>query len=1377
MRLFSSILFLFLSLLSVKAQQISYLCSDTLVASITATCTDGTGPYTYEWENPSGDVVSSDEIDVTEAGIYAWRCEDSYGCTKTGTHQIIIESTPTISINSTNTCVSVTQVLTVTGVPAGYTYSWDLDGGTPSTSTSSNPSVFWATSGTKNITLTISKVVTGGCSSVCSVEVSETITIGGPVGDIGCSVGVDTCYTTVCDSALLTSSFNPAFTHSWVSSLGQTSSLVNPTFFLAGDEETFVLTVTDEGCTATRTIVVVNCPAECELLANIEITGETLLAALNNCQGEPSYQWQKYNTGTSTWEDVGTDSPEYSTGGVSAMYKVIVDCGFGCTDEATIDFVYCALDVVYVAFGLEHYVTTTGCTGPRTYNMQKETTLGAGDWTTVETSTTSFNSYFYFAPSLGSYRVVVTCGSCTRIAYSNQGECTNFSASTTVPTAGCTGVTTTFSSTHSGGAAPVTVLWFINSSPIAGPSHVFTSPGVYAVQTRFTDDNDCEIYLIKTISITTCCVASNTVSPTSSTICEGGVRVFTTTATSGTGPYTYQWYYKLSSSSVWIAATTGTTYNFSQPTAGTYNVKAVMTTSTGCISEAIATITVTTCTDCECTPSIAIVGCTLNVTFTGSGCSGATYNIQLWNGTTWLSMASVPVANFSYTPVTNGLYRIRRVISGCADVFSNVVSVSCVGDACSNPATISLAPNQSSCTLNPVIFTGNSIGGGATTATVSHTGLGVATITWIDATNFNITYTPALGDAGIAVTLTVTTNSLPSPCTPTSATVVVIYVPTPDVDITSSIADLCLFGSRTITATPVGGTFSVTGSGSMAGNILTATSAGNITVTYSYVLSGCTTAVSQIIRSIQCTPTLTLAGCTLNSTSSGFGCSTYTYDLQYSTTGTGGWTTVQTGTSGSFSHTPSANGYYRVVNVHPVCSDLISNVVNVTCLSECVCSPSISLVSCTITWAPCSMYATQLQRLISGTWTNITGTSPYTPTVDGSYRVVYTKAGCPTLTSSTVVHNNICESEYAFTEEGVDYYTPFCYYFPDANYAATGTVNRKVNFYANTCGSAYLGEYLFNWGDGSTRTGIADDIAPHTYASNGERTVTYSRTINSNSLMQNIWVNANTTEPNIPRAYIEPNCADGSLPIYYTYNATCNTVNVFVNFKFSTRNYTPTYGSHFVKINGTTYTVPITFTTTGTNTTWYISSAVGIPLTVSSSVYSVEASLTFDGKTVTNKGYFYICNSTCVEDNCNDTEYTFQVDPVSPAPISYIFDRDISTDPWLEDATAACAPYDTYIMGGTSNIWDFTVTSSSAITWSYTHYEPSLAINLTEVSRTATSIRFRLLGASTTCGCGAAPPVSPVCGVTIVNAMMRLVGRDACNNVVFDRIFLKYNNN
>ena len=174
----------------------------------------------------------------------------------------------------------------------------------------------------------------------------------------------------------------------------------------------------------------------------------------------------------------------------------------------------------------------------------------------------------------------------------------------------------------------------------------------------------------------------------------------------------------------------------------------------------------------------------------------------------------------------------------------------------------------------------------------------------------------------------------------------------------------------------------------------------------------------------------------------------------------------------------------------------------------------------------------------------------------------------------------------------------------------------------------------------------------------------------------------------------------------------------------------------------------------------------------------MEASLTFDGKTVTNKGYFYVCNSSCVEDNCNEPEYTFQVDPVAPAPQSYIFDRDISTDPWLEDATPSCAPYDTYIMGGTGNTWDFVVTASSPITWSYSHYNGTLAPNLTEVSRTSTSIRFHLLGASNSCGgCGAVPPVTPVCGTNIVNAMMRLIGRDSCNNVVYDRIFLKYNNN
>lgn len=58
------------------------------------------------------------------------------------------------------------------------------------------------------------------------------------------------------------------------------------------------------------------------------------------------------------------------------------------------------------------------------------------------------------------------------------------------------------------------------------------------------------------------------------------------------------------------------------------------------------------------------------------------------------------------------------------------------------------------------------------------------------------------------------------------------------ISITSSNAPItlsaCTSNTRTLTATPTGGTFSVTGPGSVAGNVLTATAAGTIVVSYTY---------------------------------------------------------------------------------------------------------------------------------------------------------------------------------------------------------------------------------------------------------------------------------------------------------------------------------------------------------------------------------------------------------------------------------------------------------------------------------------------------------------------------------------------------------------
>ncbi|MEZ5056817.1 MAG: hypothetical protein R2879_07220 [Saprospiraceae bacterium] len=68
------------------------------------------------------------------------------------------------------------------------------------------------------------------------------------------------------------------------------------------------------------------------------------------------------------------------------------------------------------------------------------------------------------------------------------------------------------------------------------------------------------------------------------------------------------------------------------------------------------------------------------------------------------------------------------------------------------------------------------------------------------------------------------------------------------VSITSSNAAMCVNDTRTLVGLPAGGTFTVTGNGSLAGSTLTATGAGSINVTYTFTnTSGCTSSANQTI--------------------------------------------------------------------------------------------------------------------------------------------------------------------------------------------------------------------------------------------------------------------------------------------------------------------------------------------------------------------------------------------------------------------------------------------------------------------------------------------------------------------------------------------------
>ncbi|MCB0409162.1 MAG: hypothetical protein KDD29_03025, partial [Flavobacteriales bacterium] len=86
---------------------------------------------------------------------------------------------------------------------------------------------------------------------------------------------------------------------------------------------------------------------------------------------------------------------------------------------------------------------------------------------------------------------------------------------------------------------------------------------------------------------------------------------------------------------------------------------------------------------------------------------------------------------------------------------------------CANPPTLNLSSTSgSTCVSTPITINGNTFGGSATSVIITENGAGSVSPTSSGSSPFGFTYTPAAGDAGNNVTITVTTNNpLGAPCT------------------------------------------------------------------------------------------------------------------------------------------------------------------------------------------------------------------------------------------------------------------------------------------------------------------------------------------------------------------------------------------------------------------------------------------------------------------------------------------------------------------------------------------------------------------------------------------------------------------------------------
>jgi hypothetical protein len=107
-------------------------------ASFTASATDGTPPYTYDWSGPAGFTASTATIDIIDAqtsnaGNYRVIVTDAFGCADTCDQDLTVHSKPSLQVTPDGDAVcagfDASFTASVSGGTSPFTYSWSGPGG------------------------------------------------------------------------------------------------------------------------------------------------------------------------------------------------------------------------------------------------------------------------------------------------------------------------------------------------------------------------------------------------------------------------------------------------------------------------------------------------------------------------------------------------------------------------------------------------------------------------------------------------------------------------------------------------------------------------------------------------------------------------------------------------------------------------------------------------------------------------------------------------------------------------------------------------------------------------------------------------------------------------------------------------------------------------------------------------------------------------------------------------------------------------------------------------------------------------------------------------------------------------------------------------
>jgi hypothetical protein len=475
--------------------------------SASASASNGTAPYTYQWIPSGGN--SSTAVNLA-AGSYTVLVTDANGCTSS--NMVSITQPPalaaTISILNGVDCNGGSNGVAAVSVSNGtapFTYQWTPSGGNGATASNLSAGVY-----------TVLVTDANGCSTSSSANVPQSSTLAASasaLNNVSCNGGNNGAATTAVSGG------TSPYTFQWSPSGGNGVTANN---LSAG---TYTVLITDaNGCTSSAFATITQPSAIAAtpyVLNNVSCNSGTNGRAVASVSGGTSpytFQWSPSGGNTATANNLS-----------AGTYTAFITDANGCTSSSSATITQPSA-LTASASPLNNVWCNGGSNGRAVANASGGTPPYTFQWSPSGGNTATANNL-----SAGAYTVlIIDANGCNSSSSATITQPPSLSSSVAVTNSGCSQSNGAIDLTVSGGTPGYTYLWSngATTQDISG-----LSPGNYTV--TVTDSYSC--FIIQTATVISSGTLPATPGPISGRdlICRNSQQTYSVAAVTGATSYTW----------------------------------------------------------------------------------------------------------------------------------------------------------------------------------------------------------------------------------------------------------------------------------------------------------------------------------------------------------------------------------------------------------------------------------------------------------------------------------------------------------------------------------------------------------------------------------------------------------------------------------------------------------------------------------------------------------------------------------------------------------------------------------------------------------------------------------------------------------------------